>query len=483
MTLPIRLRLSVVNVLLLAAILIALGAFLVLRLHSDLRSTIDDDVQGSSATIVSNYAGEGVRGFREISRDVLPGAGTASQILEPDGGVVVAYGGAVADAPMVSSRVRASALAGHATLHDAELGRSHQRFRVLARAVRHKGHRQVVVVAKSLGDVDEAVRRVLILLLIAGPAALIAAGLVGSRVLRSALLPVQRMTEKAEAIGIDRLDGRLSAPNPNDEIGRLAATLNAMLDRLQAGVGAKRQLIADASHELRTPLAAMRAELDISLRDGPTTTAERALIESLREDADSMSRTVDNLLQLAQADEGRLELVRTRVDLERVTEAATRRLQALAEAKGLTLRTSTESCEAAHADAQRLQHALTNMIENAIKYTPAGGEITVSCWHDGGEVGFTVADNGAGVPAEAHERLFDRFYRADQSRSRASGGAGLGLAICYEIATAHGGRVWVDSVEGEGSSFSIALPAYDPDTPTPSGSAIRTQSRPARLAS
>jgi signal transduction histidine kinase len=308
---------------------------------------------------------------------------------------------------------------------------------------------------------------------------------VGSRVLRSALLPVQRMTEKAERIGIDRLDGRLAAPNPSDEIGRLAATLNAMLDRLQAGVGVKRQLIADASHELRTPLAAMRAELDISLRDGPRSPAERELIESLREDADSMSRTVDNLLELAQADEGRLELVRTRVDLAEVIEAGTRPLLALAEAKGVALRTDTERCGAADADPQRLQHALTNMIENAIKFTPEGGEITVSCWSAGGEVGFTVADNGVGVPAEARAHLFDRFYRADRSRSRASGGSGLGLAICYEIATAHGGRIWVESEEGEGSAFSIALPAYEggPAGPTASGPPIRTQSRPARLAS
>jgi heavy metal sensor kinase len=458
--LPIRARLSAVNVLLLAVILGALGAFLVLRLRSDLRSRIDDEVRASAATIAANYEHEGLSGFREISRAALPRGGSASQVLDPNGRVVIAYGRPVADAPMVTQPLRAAALAGRSELLEVGLGRSRRPYRVMAERVRRGRRAQLVVVASSLDEVHDAAERVLFLLLLAAPAALAAAGLVGWRLLRSALLPVQRMTEKAERIGIDRLDERLAAPNAADEIGRLAMTLNAMLDRLEKGVGAQRRLIADASHELRAPLAAMRAELEVSMRDSARSAEEREVMESVREEVLRMSRTVQNLLTLAQADEGRLGLVRTRIDLADAVADATRPLRALAATNGLVLRTGGMSC-VVEADAEHLHQALTNLIENAIKFTPAGGLVTVESWQRDGEAGVTVSDTGPGVAPEARAHLFDRFYRVDSSRSRASGGSGLGLAICYEIAAAHGGRVWMEAADGRGSAFSIALPHHD----------------------
>jgi heavy metal sensor kinase len=461
---PIRTRLTVVNVLLLAVILAGLSAFLVLRLRADLRSAIDTDVRTSSATIAANYAHEGPSGFREISRAALPHSGAASQVLDARGHIVVAYGGPVADSVMAAPGKRAAALTGRPTFFEKTFARSQPASRVLVTRVGPARQGQLLVVASSLDEVNEAVRRVLILLLLAAPAALGAAGLVGWLLLRSALAPVQRMTEEADRIGIDRLHGRVETPRAADEIGRLGATLNAMLDRLEAGVSAKRRLVADASHELRAPLAAMRAELDVRLRDPDCSAAEHEVLQSVREDALRMSRTVDNLLTLAQADEGRLGLVRTRIDLHDAVEGAVRPLRALAEAGGVAIDTSDGSCPA-QGDSDRLHQALTNLIENAIKFTPPGGSIAVSTWQADGETGVTVSDTGLGVPAEARERLFDRFYRGDRSRSRQPAGSGLGLAICYEIAAAHGGRIWVESEPGAGSSFSIALPHDEPDQP------------------
>jgi len=230
-----------------------------------------------------------------------------------------------------------------------------------------------------------------------------------------------------------------------------------MLDRLERGVSEKHRLIADASHELRTPLAVMRAELDVSLRGDELSPGAREVLESAREEVDRMSRTVDNLLTLAQVDEGRLELLTTRVSLREAIEAAARPLRPLAGAKGVRLDVEGGGSEA-QADPQRLHQALTNLIVNAIKFTPPGGAVRVTSWRRDGEVGVTVADDGPGVPAADREHLFDRFYRVDSARGRDVGGSGLGLAICREIAVAHGGRVWVESEEGRGSAFSLALP-------------------------
>jgi two-component system phosphate regulon sensor histidine kinase PhoR len=171
-----------------------------------------------------------------------------------------------------------------------------------------------------------------------------------------------------------------------------------------------------------------------------------------------MSRIVDNLLTLARVDEGGLELLTKQVDLTEAVEAAVRPLRPLAAAKGLRLEVDGKCCEVA-ADPQRLHQALTNFIENAIKFSAPGGEVSVSAWQRNGEVGVTVKDTGPGIPADAREQVFDRFYRADPARGREGSGSGLGLSICREVATAHGGRVWVESEEGEGSSFSLAFPA------------------------
>jgi signal transduction histidine kinase len=185
--------------------------------------------------------------------------------------------------------------------------------------------------------------------------------------------------------------------------------------------------------------------------------AGREVLESTREEVVRMSRIVDNLLTLARVDEGGLELLTTRVDVKEAVEAAARPLRPLADQKHVRLELGGSSYEA-QADPQRLHQALTNFIENAIKFTQAGGEVAVTSWRRNGEVGVTVRDNGPGIPQEARAHVFDRFYRADPARGRDGSGSGLGLAICREIAEAHGGRVWVDSQEGTGSSFSLALP-------------------------
>jgi heavy metal sensor kinase len=457
MSFPVRVRLTAWYAVLLAAIVVALSTFLVLQLKDDLEDAVNREVRDASAHLAEVYTNEGAQDFRDISATVLPTGAAAAQILSSDRRVVVGYGDRLARRPIAPQSAFEAALGGHTSLATVHLGPSDQRYRALLMPVERGSRQRVLVVAESLRHVEESVRRVLLLLLLAGPAALAATAVGGWWLARKALLPVERMTSKAAQIGIDRLDERIDVPAAKDEIGHLADTLNAMLDRLQQGVEEKHRLVADASHELRTPLAAMRAELDVSLMSDDLPTEAREVLESTREEVNRMSRIVDNLLTLARVDEGRLELLTTRVDLGEAAAAATRPLRPLAAAKHVRLELDAEP-ELARADPQRLHQALTNFIENAIKFTQEGGAVQIETWRDNGEVGVTVRDNGPGIPARDSAHVFDRFYRADPARGRAGRGSGLGLAICREIADAHGGRVWVESEEGKGSAFSLALP-------------------------
>ena len=461
MSLPIRARLTVWYAAVLAVVVVALGAYLVVRLRSDLRAAVDRDVRQGVATIADAYAVHGTDEFLEVAETALPSGGSAAQVLDADGRVLLTYGDTVSAQQMVPTAVRAGALAGRPALVTVPLGASAQRFRAMAVPVRRLGRPQVVVAAESLAGVERSVHRVIVLLLFAGPAALAATALGGWWLARKALLPVERMISQAEDIGIDRLDERIVVPRAQDEIGHLALTLNAMLDRLEVGVDEKHRLIADASHELRTPLAVMRAELDVTLRGGELTPDARAVLESMREEVGRMGRTVDNMLTLAEVDEGRLGLLPQRVGMRDAIDAAVRPLRALADAKHLQLDVGGAACQT-QADPQRLHQAISSFIENAIKYAHPDGHVRVTSWCSDEEVGVTVADDGPGIPAEACEHIFDRFYRVDVARGRDNGGSGLGLAICREIAGAHGGRVSVVSEEGAGSTFTLALPRDPP---------------------
>jgi two-component system, OmpR family, sensor kinase len=455
MSLPIRVRMTAWYVGLLAAIVAAVGAFLVLQLRSDLTASIDRTLRPAAAQIADGYRVEGGPEAIDVAGSVLTGERPAAQILDPSGRVAVSFGDAVARAPMLTGADAAAALRGELT-RTVELGRPHRRFRLVARPAVRRGRRQVAVAVESMATVDRSVRSVLVLLLVAGPAALLATALGGWWLAGRALRPIDRMTARAAAIDLDRIEDRLAVPRTRDEVAHLATTLNAMLDRIGHGVEEQHRLVADASHELRTPLAAMRSEIDVSLRADDLPAPARRVLESAREEVDRMTRTVDDLLVLASLDEGRLELLVQPLDLHDVVGRAVASLAPLARTRGVSLRVDGPSARA-HGDAERLGHALRNLIENAIKFSPEHGEVVVSTWTRDREVGVTVCDEGPGVASEVRERIFDRFFRADPSRTRSTGGGGLGLAIAREIAAAHAGRVWVDDAGARGSAFSLAL--------------------------
>jgi heavy metal sensor kinase len=319
------------------------------------------------------------------------------------------------------------------------------------------------VAAVSLASVDRSIDRLELLLLVAGPALLALAALGGLLLAQKALRPVASMTEQAAAIGSDRLHERVAVPRARDELARLATTLNGMLARVEGGVAQQHQLVADASHELRTPLAVMRSEVEVGLREPGLPVAAREILASVEEEVEYMARVVDNLLVLVRSDEGRLALLCVRVQLEEVVAAAVVRMQPLAEAKGIRLAVRGQPAEVV-GDRQRLGEVLANLLDNAVKYTPADGMVAVGLQHHDHRVRLTVDDTGPGIPAEELSLVFERFYRVDAARSRAEGGAGLGLAICRELVQAHGGRIWAERRPAGGSSLVVELPAAQPAT-------------------
>jgi heavy metal sensor kinase len=455
-----RARLTVWSVLVLAAIVVALGAFVTLRLRSDLVQRVDRSLDAGAVVIGRAFDKEGPIEFRNTSGAVLgafPYQPAASQILDLQG-YVVAFHGAGARQPMLHGPDLESALSGTHLLVDRNLGG--QPFRLWAREIDTRRGNYVLAIAQSLRSVDDSVATLISQLAIGGIGALLAAGLAGWWLARRALRPVAEMTSAADRITVDRMSERVAEPGSRDELGRLAATLNRMLDRVEQGVEDKRRLVADASHELRTPLAVMRSELDVSLREGELDGEARTVLESAREEVDRMTRIVENLLTLARVDEGRLRLLASPIELRELLDAAIEPLRGVAAARGVEVALAPGEVEA-QGDPELLRQVASNLIDNAIKYGGAGGCVDVRAWSADGEAGATVADSGPGIPAGAQARVFDRFYRVDAARGR-EGGSGLGLAICKEIVRAHGGRIWVENGDGGGSSFSFAVPAARP---------------------
>ena len=486
MNAPIRVRLTALYVLVLAAIIAALTAFVVTRLRADLIASVDTNLRTAAAQIAVAYHNEGPLEFIDTAQTVLPGsrsepAGAAA--LDASGTTLVATG-AVKEAAerVLSPAARASVLAGRRlAFSTVTAGPLRLHLRVVAVPATRRGEHQVLAVAESLRDVDNAVHRALVLLLIGGAAALVLVSLGGWWIARRALQPVERMTTRAQEIGIDDLSQRIVVPKVRDELAHLAQTLNAMLDRLEdsvrtrgrlldrlaRNVQARQALVADASHELRSPLAAMRTELEVSLRQDALEPAARRVLELVLADAVRLGRIVDNLLVLARIDEGRLELLKRPHDLRELVDSIACAHRAAAEARGVTLVVAGEHVRA-EVDRDRFDQVLRNLLENAIHYAPAGSAVEVRIWESSGAAQLSISDAGPGISPDQRELVFERFSREDQTRPR-TGGAGLGLAICHEIVLAHGGSIWVenrtagderdDGGAAQGTTIRVTLPS------------------------
>jgi len=293
------------------------------------------------------------------------------------------------------------------------------------------------------------------------PLLLILSTLGGYLLARKSLRPVAVMTERAAHISATTLHERLPVANPSDELGRLAAVFNDLLARVGAAFEQQRQFIADASHELRTPVAIASGEAELALSRGERTVDElRAALGTIREEMQALQRIVEDLFLLARAHAGERLVAPSEMYLGELCAECVRSVRSLAAKKQMSVRYIGSDELPMRGDEVLLRRLLLNLLDNAIKYTPASGSVTVSASAENGGYVVEVADTGSGVPAESKDRVFDRFYRAQRAREAGepSSGAGLGLAIAKWIAQAHSGTLTLERSDRNGSVFRVTLP-------------------------
>jgi heavy metal sensor kinase len=321
----------------------------------------------------------------------------------------------------------------------------------------------IVQVGSSLEGVEEALQKLLLILIIAVPGALLVASAGGLFLANKALRPVDAITQIARRIGSGDLSQRIRIKRVNDELGRLASTFNEMIAKLEKSFRQVKRFTADASHELKTPLTILRGEVEVGLKKRRGLKEYQRILASNLEEINRMSRVVEDLLTLSRADMGELTMEREEIELSAIAREVWQDLRLLAKKKGVQLKFMDNGFTRVEGDSLFLRQLVLNIAENGLKYTPAGGEVTVRVKgdRDRGVVMLLVSDTGVGIPQKDLKRIFDRFYRVDRARSRETGGTGLGLSICQWIAHAHEGQIAVESRVGKGSTFTVTLPMKD----------------------
>jgi two-component system OmpR family sensor kinase len=455
---PLKARLTLLYVTLFAIIVAGWSVGVIALVRADLYAGMDRALDSRASQIALALSGSGEGEFKDITGSTLAGVApteATAQLLSSTGAVLESSGDTLSVDPIVSPAVIAAAERTGTAQQLTVRASSGERFRVLV--VRLPNSDRLTLVGMSTENADASIQRLALVMILSGPVALLAAGAAGWLLASRALGPVSKMTSIAAGIGIDALEERVPVPASRDELAQLALTLNSMLSRLEAGVRAKRRLVADASHELQTPLAVMRTELDVTLASGTLPPDAVEVLESAREETDHMVRIVRNMLTLARFDEGTLRLLRQTIDLRTLSAEVVASLSTLAKERAMNVAVTGDAATVS-ADPEYLRVVIVNLVENAIKYSDAGGSVTVeTCAHDG-SVSLSVTDAGPGIPPDALPRIFDRFYRVDRSRPQQTG-SGLGLAISREIAEAHGGHLEVESDLSTGSRFTVTLPA------------------------
>ena len=433
--LPIRLRLTLAFTGVMAVVFVGAGLFIRFSLIHDLDASILQSLQTRAADVgaLATEAGGESPGLGQSP--LTEGGAVLAQVLTRDGRIVDATP-LLRTTPLATPRELAAAAISPVLVDRRSVPGIAGRARLLVTpALNGDGSPLVVAVGTALDERDEAIRNLTVLLAIGGPIALLLASAAGYGVAAAALRPVEDMRRRAAEISGGGHGERLPVSPSHDEIRRLGDTLNEMLARIDAALAHERAFVADASHELRTPLAILKTELELALRGERSAEELRAAVASAQEETDRLTRLAEDLLVIARADTSGLPVHREPLIVRQLLGGVRGRFSARAEAEGRVLTVVAGDDETVVADRMRLEQALSNLVENALRH----GQGTVELWAraDATTIELHAPDGGAGPPLEFLSQAFERFSRADPARGR--GGAGLGLAIVRAVARAHGG--------------------------------------------
>ena len=427
---------------------------------SNLNSEVGDEHQ-----LVDEAVKEATRGFyfrdRQVLvldfRDNLIAASETGGKLPPETNWI----SLPAFQPQLRSLLHSAQRSGraYATLYD-----SKKAIRVLAVAVPSPQSGYLVVVASPLLEQENTLSQARSAFYLAIPLALLLAGLGGYFLARKSLAPVVTMGDQAARIGASNLNERLPVPANNAELGRLARTFNELLSRLDESFAQQKRFMADASHELRTPVAVVCGESEVALSRPARNEAEyRESLAIVNDEGQRLTRLVEDLFTLARADAGEYPLVVAEFYLDESVYECIRSVRSLAAQKDLEIFYEAPVQEMPfRGDDPLIRRMVLNLLHNAIKYTPAGGEVRVRVGENQGQREIVISDTGPGIAAAARDQVFDRFFRVDKARSRDEStngsGAGLGLAIAKWVAELHGGSIGLDRSDHGGATFVISLP-------------------------
>lgn len=459
----IRARLTLWHWLSFGALLIGFSAYIYTSLSRDLAAEFDVALL-RTAQSVSNYFAE----FVERKNLTLGAKETVLELQFERLGTAIYYDNqplASSNPDTLASISATGILATLRTTHAPSFATDSQRGKRLV-AVEgtsaEEGSSQAVhyevIVTEPLDRLYGQLARVRQAIFVGLPAALLLAAAGGYLLVRKSLQPVMSISEQAAKISAQNLDERLKIANPKDELGRLAGVFNDLLSRLETSFRIMREFMADASHELRTPLAVIQGESDVSLARDGTAPEYKGSLTVINKQAKRMARIVSDMLVLARADAGHQHLLIEEFYLNDLVEDCCRAAQALAAPKGIKLVCDSGPDISYRGNEELLKRMAVNLLDNAVHYTPEGGSVSVKLSSAPPWVVFSVCDTGIGIPSDCVDRVFDRFYRVDESRARAHGGSGLGLSIVKLAAESHRGSVHLTSQVGLGSTFTVRLP-------------------------
>jgi two-component system, OmpR family, sensor kinase len=448
-----RLRLTIGFAIAMGAVLGAVAVFVYARAAADLLAVNDSGLLSRAEVIVAEFRASGAVPL-DVGASLIETDEAFAQVVDPDGRVLESSPN-VESAPLISAAdVRDVTGAG---FYDRRVAGIDNLSRVLAVPVTTTNGRYVVLVGSSLQDRADQLADLQRSLLIGMPIALVLASVVAWVFIGGALRPVERIRKEAAAIAGSNLTSRLSAGNAEDELARLASTLNAMLDRIAAAFETERSFVDNASHELRTPLAILRAEIDLALTGHRSVDELTATMRSASEEVAHLTRLTENLLSLSRAHGGRISVDGAPIRLRAMLDDLARRHRYVAESSGVSVAVDAPDDEVC-IDAARVREALDDVVDNAVRHSPVGGVIVLHATVNEGVVTFIVSDDGPGFRNDILPHAFEPFVGSD---TNAGGGAGLGLAIARFIASAHGGDATAVNRAAGGASVALRIRTLD----------------------